>query len=109
MERIAVTPQTDTAISDFKASHGAFDEEVYKGSNLVPDDHLQIDTSWQGVVLGGEGGLVWFCIPDWGDIIMPIDLVNYVTDRAGPNGETMPIFDPPDEEEETVGGEGGTP
>jgi len=108
MDRIAVTPETQTAIDEFKAAHTApFDDEVYPGSNLVPDDHLEIDNSWSGIVVGGETGLVWFCVPDWGNPIMPIDLIKYVSGRAGPNGETMPIFDPPEEEPEEPPDEGG--
>ncbi len=97
MERLIVTPETQDAIDAYKLDRGGnFDPDgnIYTGSNLVVDDHLQIDSSWSGIVVGGEGGLVHFCIPDWGNLFLPIDLVDYVTDRAGPEGETMPIFDP---------------
>jgi len=96
MERLEVSEQTRQACDEFKSTYTQFDPDglIYAGSNLVVDDHLQIDNSWSGVVLGGEGGAVWFCVPDWGDLIMPIGLVDYVTDRAGPGGQGMPIFDP---------------
>lgn len=95
MDRIVLTPEQQTKIDEFKDSYEFFDPDgqIYEGSNLVVDDNLQVDNSWEGVVLGGEGGLVWFYVPAW-DLILPIDLVNYVTDRAGPDGQTMPIFDP---------------
>jgi len=95
MERLQLTTEEQTTIDDFKSTYQDFNPDglIYEGSNLVVDDHLQIDNSWEGVVLGGQGGAVWFCIPAWGAIILPVDLINYVTDRAGPNNETMPIFD----------------
>jgi hypothetical protein len=96
MERIDVTPEARAAMADFKAQNPAnFDPNdlIYEGSNLVLDDHLQIDSSWQGIVFGGNGGLVWFCIPDWGNMLLPIDLIDYITDRAGPDGQTLPVFD----------------
>lgn len=95
MERLTISEQTQTAMDDFKSTYPQFDPNglIYAGSNLIVDDHLEIAASWKGVVLGGEGGAVWFCVPDWGDVIMPIDLVAYITDRAGPDGQTMPVFD----------------
>jgi hypothetical protein len=129
MDRITVTPETQQACEKFKATHKGLDPDgnIYTGSNLVVDDHLEIDNSWSGIVLGGEGGLVWFCVPNWGNPIMPIDLIKYITGRAGPDGQTMPIFDPPEEppaeeppaeeppteepphvEHHDVGGEGGS-
>jgi hypothetical protein len=97
MDRITLTPDQQTLIDEFKASYPYFDPggNIYTGSNLVVDDDLQIDNSWEGVVLGGEGGCVWFYVPAW-DLILPIDLINYITDRAGPDGQTMPVFDVPE-------------
>lgn len=98
MERIVLTPEEQTTVDEFKLRYPYFDEDglIYEGSNLVVDDHLRVDDQWDCVVLGGEGGLVWSYVPAWA-LSLPIDLVPYVTDRIGPAGETMPIFDPPPE------------
>lgn len=95
MERIVLTTEQQATADDFKDTYPYFDPDgnIYTGSNLVVDDDLRIDNSWEGVVLGGEGGCVWFYVPAW-ELILPIDLIDYVTDRAGPDGQTMPIFDP---------------
>jgi hypothetical protein len=95
MNRLELSAETIAAIADFKASYEHFDPEglIYPDSNLVVDDHLEIDGSWSGVVLGGEQLAVWFCVPDWGNAMMPIDLIDYITDRAGPDGQTLPVFD----------------
>lgn len=72
-------------------------DPALEGTNLVASDHVQIDNSWYAVLLGASvssPGCVDTYIPDWGEFILPmwqIDL--FVTDRAGPNGETMPIYD----------------
>jgi hypothetical protein len=99
MEREELTPEHRAAADEFIATYEYFnaDGSVYEGSNLVVGDQLEVDHAWRGEVLGGEGGLVWFIIPAWGAPIFPIDLVAYVSDRIGPNGETMPILDPPPE------------
>jgi hypothetical protein len=98
MEREELTPEDRAKCDEFMATYEYFDADglVYEGSNLVIGDQLEIDHAWRGEVLGGETGLVWFVIPAWGAPIFPIDLIDYVSDRIGPNGETMPIFDEPE-------------
>jgi hypothetical protein len=66
------------------------------GTNLVPDDHLEIDHNWKCVVLGGGNEVVYVYVPDWGWFSDGglADFFDLVTDRAGPNGEIMPIIDP---------------
>jgi hypothetical protein len=95
MERLTISTQTAAVIGDFKSTYEYFDPDglIYEGSNLVVDDHLILAEQFAGVVLGGEGGAVWFCIPDADNVIMPINLIDVITDRAGPNGQTMPVFD----------------
>lgn len=67
-------------------------------TNLITDDH----TLFQGfvaIILGksvAAEGCVDVYVPAWVDwplFFPPNDFVPYVTDRAGPNGETMPIVD----------------
>lgn len=95
MERIVLTSEEQTTVDAFKERYPYLDEDglIYEGSNLVVDDNLRVDDQWDCWVLGGEGGLVWSYVPLWA-LTLPIDLVPYVTDRIGPAGETMPIFDP---------------
>jgi hypothetical protein len=95
MERIVLTPEEQTTVDAFKERYPYLDPDglIYEGSNLVVDDNLRVDDQWDCWVLGGEGGLVWSYVPAWA-LTLPIDLVPYVTDRIGPAGETMPIFDP---------------
>lgn len=94
MERLQLT-STQQAFVDTSRTELSIqpNDVVQEGTNLVVDDHLQVDNSWFVVVIGGASGCVASYMPTWGDFWIPIDLVNYVTDRAGPNGETMPIFD----------------
>jgi hypothetical protein len=108
MDRLDISPEQQAIIDTFKTEQGStFDPEPAAGSNLIEGDDLEVDNSWKVRVIAGQWGCVACLIPEWGDIILPIDLVDYVSDRAGPNGETMPIFDPPPDEE--TGGEGGAP
>jgi len=113
MERLTISPEQQTIIDTFKAEQGStFDPEPAEGTNLIEGDDLEVDNSWKVRVIAGQWGCVACIIPEWGDIILPIGLVPYITDRAGPNGETMPIYDPPDEETDNPsdeGGEGGAP
>jgi hypothetical protein len=108
MDRLDISPEQQGLIDAFKAEQAStFDPEVAAGSNLIEGDDLQVDNSWKVRVIAGQWGCVACLVPEWGDAILAIGLVDYVTDRAGPNGEGMPIFDPPDEPD--VGGEGGAP
>jgi hypothetical protein len=95
MERLTLSPEQQTIVDNWRAENNVqMSDHVVDGTNLVVDDHLQIDNSWLCVVLAGENGDgVNAFVPEWGDFIMPIDLVDYITDRAGPNGQTMPIYD----------------
>ncbi len=94
MSRLTVSPAQQALIDAFKTENAStFDPEIAAGSTLVEGDHLEIDNSWYVIAIAGQWGCVACMIPDWGDLILAIDLVDYVTDRAGPNGEEMPIFD----------------
>lgn len=97
MDRLPLTPEDDAAIADWKVNNTpeALDP-VQLGTNLVVDDHVQVDNAWSAVVLGGDGiAGTYSYIPEWGGLTLNIVLSDYITDRAGPNGETMPIVDPP--------------
>jgi hypothetical protein len=113
MERLTISPEQQSLIDAFKQENeGGFDPEPAAGTNLVEGDDLQIDNDWKVRVIAGQWGCVACLVPEWSNAIMQIALVEgrrtYITDRAGPNGETMPIYDPTPEEPE-AGGEGGAP
>lgn len=94
MERLNLTQEEQALIEVHRAELGTTSETVIvDGSNLKLGDHLQIDNSWEGVVVGPEAGTVSFYVPAW-PLLFPVDLFDYITDRAGPNGETMPVTDP---------------
>lgn len=95
MPRLSLTADDQTAIDQWRTSNGVQPSDVVVvGTNLKVDDHLEIDNSWKVVVLSGDGGgAVQSYIPEWGGLILAIDLVDYVTNRGGPNGEAMPIVD----------------
>jgi hypothetical protein len=113
MERQDISSEQQELIDAFKSEQAStFDPEVAAGSNLIEGDDIEVDHLYKMRVIAGQWGCVACLIPEWGDCILPIGLVysresTLITDRAGPNGETMPIFDPPDEPD--VGGEGGAP
>lgn len=96
MIRQVLTPEQQLIVDDYRTANNVkLTDVVVDGTNLVVDDQLEIDNTWPLlVVLSGDGGgAVNSYIPDWGDLIMPIDLIDYVTDRIGPQAQTMPIFD----------------
>jgi hypothetical protein len=98
MERIAETEYDQAAIDAFRTDRGVtMSDVVQPGTNLVIDDHLRIVDAFNVVVVAPEGGSIWCYV--WGQIMPFGDLQDYVTDRIGPNGETMPIFDDEEEEE----------
>jgi hypothetical protein len=110
MDRLDISPEQQGLIDAFKAENGGtFDPEIAGGSNIIEGDDLEVDNSWKVRVIAGQWGCVACIIPEFGNAIMAINLIDFVTDRAGPNGETMPIYDPPSEDEPDAGGEGGTP
>jgi hypothetical protein len=97
MERLTLTQTQQDSIAAWLAEKASdtlnpMTPDV-PGTNLVSDDHLEIDHSWKCVVFGGGNAAVYCYVPDW-DFFMNCDLVDYITDRAGPNGETMPVIDP---------------
>jgi len=95
MDRLTLTTENEAEIAAWKAEHASeLDAEVSAGSNLIADDHLQINNDWKVVVIGGQSEAVWSFMPEWPGVPpMLIDLVDFVTDRIGPNGEGLPIFD----------------
>lgn len=97
MDRHTLTPTQQAGIESWMSEKASdtlnpLSPDV-PGTNLVYLDQLEIDHAWWLVVLGGGNGLVYAYVPDW-DVFFNIECVDYVTDRAGPNGETMPVIDP---------------
>lgn len=97
MDRVVLTPEDQAIIDAWKTEHGTTPTDlVLPDTNLVVDDHLRMVDAFNVVALGNEpGGYAWSYA--WG-AIFPLWLgqdCEDVTDRAGPNGETMPIFVPP--------------
>lgn len=89
----------DAEIDTYLATNNADPADpVVTGSNVVVRDTLNVDNAWDVYVIGGDGVSPNCYVPAWGGLIMYIDLMAYVTDRAGPNGETMPVIVPPEEE-----------
>lgn len=95
MERLPISAEQQALIDAYKAENAStFDPEPAAGSNIVEGDDLEVDNNWKVRVIAGQWGCVACLIPEWGDFIMAVDLVDYVTDRAGPAGQTLPIYDP---------------
>jgi hypothetical protein len=98
MNRLVLTPEEQAAVDDYRTVNNVQPTDtVVDGTNLVIDDHLRVDNAWDVAIVGGTGMFVIAIIPAWGGMILEIDLLNFVTDRAGPNGQTMPIYDPQQE------------
>jgi hypothetical protein len=96
MERLEITPEQQTIMDDYAAQQTPLPstDPVHADTNLVVGDDLEIDNSWKVRVIGGDGATGTHCIvPEWGNYCANIVLSDYITDRAGPNGETMPIRD----------------
>ena len=95
MERITLSPEQQSYLDSERTNAGAaVGDPVVSGTTLVVDSHLEVDHAWRCVVVGGASGdapVVY--VPEWGDFVFPCDLLPYVTDHAGPNGEGMPIYD----------------
>jgi hypothetical protein len=93
MDRLTLTQADEAAVADTEETT-QFDEVVAEGTNLIKGDHVKIADSWDAVIIGGQQTNVWLCVPAWGSYVGPFGgIPDYVTDRAGPNGETMPIRD----------------
>ena len=95
MQRLTLTPEQQTLVAEYRTANGVQSSDtVVEGTSLKVDDHLQIDGSWNCIAVRGAGGdAIDILVPDWGDFIFPCSVTNYITNRAGPNGETMPIYD----------------
>lgn len=94
MDRLTLTTEQAAFLAAYRSQNGVNPADtVQEGTNLVVDDHLRIDGSWNCIAVRGASGVVDIYVPEWGDFIFPCDVVPWVTDRAGPNGETMPIMD----------------
>jgi hypothetical protein len=98
MERFTLTPDDEAAISAIVNDTQNYVTNVnliIEGTNLVAGDQVTVNDSWTAAIFAGDdGGSAWCCMPQWGSVCLPIaDLADFVTDRAGPNGETMPIYD----------------
>ncbi|MBA3841085.1 MAG: hypothetical protein H0X39_00420 [Actinobacteria bacterium] len=96
MDRIVLTADQQAIVDNYRTANNVqLTDVVVDGTNLVVDDHLQVDNSWTVITLSGDQqGQVISYIPEWGDLILNIDLVDYITDRIGPQGQIMPIHDP---------------
>lgn len=94
MDRIVLTPEQQAIVDakriELNVQPG---DPIQEGTNLVQGDSIRVNDSWDVFVVCGESGVVGSFVPAWDNFYCAIDLVESVTDRAGPNGETMPIFD----------------
>src|SRR4051812_29752044 len=118
MERLTLTEDQQAEIDAKKVELGVEpDTVVFEGTNLMPDDHVEIDDgAWYAVIVGPSTGCIMAFVPDW-PAMFPVDFAKFISDRIGPNGETMPIWlpeeppeepeDPPHVEHYNNGGEGG--
>jgi hypothetical protein len=105
MDRLVLTTEQQTKVDAWLADKATdtlnpMSADV-PGTNLVFDDHVEVASSWKCICFGGGNDAVYAYIPDW-DLFFSIDLVDAVTDRAGPNGQTMPIIDPVQAEARTA-------
>jgi hypothetical protein len=104
MIRVEPTEDQQAAMDAWRSERNVPTDVVLAvGTNLIVGDLVRIVDAFDGYLVGPEpgGGTVYALVPEWGDPIIGFgDLEDYVTDRAGPNGETMPIFDDEEEEEE---------
>lgn len=93
--RPTLSPEQLQLIADKRTELGTQPTDAPNpGTNLVQDDWVQIDNSWYAWIVAPDSGCTGSYIPDW-DLYLSIgSLEDYISDRAGPNGETMPIFDP---------------
>lgn len=96
MNRYTITPEEQTILDDRRAEYGVqMTDVVVPGSNLVVDDHIEVDHAWKIVVIGaGQDGSIDCLMIEWGDLVLRnFDLFDYISDRAGPDGQTMPVID----------------
>ena len=108
MQRLVLTQSQHDQIDAKRTELGVQPTDVVvEGSNLVPDDNLRVMDTFDVWVIGADSGLISSYVPDY-DMILPFDIIDHITDRAGPNGETMPIFDPVQAEARTAAKAGGT-
>lgn len=98
MERLELTQAQQDYVNDYRSTYTVDPQaELTEGTNLIVDDHLQVDNNWYAIILGpspDSPGCLDCYIPAWGEFWLPLWQVEvYVTDRAGPNGEVMPVFE----------------
>lgn len=117
MDRLTLTPAQQAFID---AYHTEFNPdpnaEVIPGTNVVVDDHLLLDANNAVIVVGGPSPYTPGCfdgfVPLWGELMwVPFtpEFLPYVIDRAGPNGQTMPIYDEEEPEARQAGEPAGDP
>lgn len=100
MDRLELTPEQQAYVDGWLADKASdtlnpmvTTTPLVPDTNLVQFDQVTIDTTWPpAILLGGDGDVgTYTYIPAW-DYLDNVVLVDSVTDRAGPDGQTMPIF-----------------
>ena len=97
MDRYTITPEEQTILDDLRTEWGVqMTDVVVPGSNLVVDDHIEVDHAWKIAIIGpGQDGSIDCLMLEWGDMVLRnFDLFEYISDRAGPDAQTMPVTDP---------------
>jgi len=100
MDRLTLTTSQQAFLDDYRSTNNIeMDAVVAEDTNIVVDDQIEIDNNWAFIVIGpsviSEGAIDGY-IPDWGDFALPLppfDVLRLASDRAGPNGEEMPLAD----------------
>jgi len=102
MERNPISEETQQAIDTWQTeNNGPSTGPALVGTNLVIGDDLQIDNNWRCFVIGvvpDADAAVVVVIPEWGNYVTGAELLYSISDRAGPNGETMPVMDEPQQQ-----------
>jgi hypothetical protein len=105
MERLTLDTEQQAYVDGYHTDHSLTPGAScnHAGTNIVIDDHLLMFDTWLCVVLGpsvDSEGCLDIYTPGWGMLFyMPVwGVEGGVNDRAGPNGQTMPVYDEPPEE-----------
>lgn len=102
MDRLTLTTEQAAFVAAKRAELGVQPgDPIQAGTNLVQDDTIRINDSWTIYVVCGDAGVIGAYVPEWDNMpgnvephfYCPIDVGDDVTDRAGPDGQTMPIYD----------------
>jgi hypothetical protein len=95
MNRLTLSPEHQALIDEWRAANNVQPTDVIiPGTNAVVDDHFWLVDSFNFIVAGpGGGNTVQGLVPEW-EMFEPMMFDGEaITDRIGPNGETMPMQD----------------